>query len=125
MSNLGGYQLITTVIKKFGGPRKFLIITMGGSAAIGGIMGGVIVEAKHKIINVLEDKRQNAEAAIVHHVTIEGVSNEGLRFNKGDQFKVLECANDAWIIERIGDANNPYCVSGSFIKSISDYPNKK
>lgn len=30
MSNLGGYQVMTTLAKKLGGPKNLAILTMGG-----------------------------------------------------------------------------------------------
>lgn len=35
MSNLGGYQKITTWAKRVGGPRNFVIILMTGGAIVG------------------------------------------------------------------------------------------
>ncbi len=51
----------------------------------------------------------------------EGKSNDGFCFKVGDSFRVLEIANDAVLIEKKGDTNNPYCVSADFLRSISDF----
>ena len=45
-------------------------------------------------------------------------------FSVDDTFKVLEIDGDAALIEKIGDENNPYFVSGCFLESISDYKHK-
>ena len=47
-----------------------------------------------------------------------------LLFSVDDTFKVLEIDGDATLIEKIGDENNPYFVSGCFLESISDYKHK-
>ena len=70
---------------------------------------------------MLDRKKKQEEAAIVHTVKKDGKSKEGLIFKVGDQFKVLEVDGDAALIERIGDNNNPYFVSVDFLKTISDY----
>ena len=49
------------------------------------------------------------------------MSNEGLEFKIGDQFRVLESDKDAILIEKIGDNNNPYFVSAELLKNISDF----
>jgi hypothetical protein len=83
------------------------------------VAGGVAI--KNKVAKELDEKKREAAAAVVHTVTTEGQSNEGLDFKIGDQFKVLEVDGDAELIEKLGDNNNPYFVSAEFLKSISDY----
>ena len=121
MSNLGWYQIMTTMAKKVGGPLKLAGLLVGGGAVASGgaVAGGVAI--KNKVAKKLDEKKREAEAAIVHTVTTEGQSNEGLLFKVGDQFKVLEVDGDAALIEKLGDNNNPYFVSADFLKSISDY----
>lgn len=121
MSNLGWYQILTTMAKKVGGPRKLVGLLVGGGAVAGAgaMAGGVAI--KNKVAKKLDEKKREAEAAIIHTVTTEGQSNEGLLFKIGDQFKVLEVDGDAALIEKLGDSNNPYFVSADFLKSISDY----
>ncbi|MBQ8121648.1 MAG: hypothetical protein IJ172_12850 [Ruminococcus sp.] len=121
MSNLGWYQLLTTLAKKVGGPKKLVLLLVGSGAVIGGsaTAGGLAV--KKKVKKTLDKKKKNAEAAIVHTVIQNGVSNEGKTFTIGDKFKVLEVDGDAGLIELIGDNNSPYYVSTRFLNSISDY----
>ena len=121
MSNLGWYQIITTMAKKVGGPRVLIGLLVGGGAAAGGGAVACGIAIKNKVAEKLDEKKRQEEAAIVHTVTTEGKSNEGLVFKVGDQFKVLEVDGNAALIEKLGDNNNPYFVSTEFLKSISDY----
>jgi len=121
MSNLGWYQIMTTMAKKVGGPKNLIALIAGGGAIVGGgamVIGNAI---KKKVTLELEKKRHDEAIAKVYTVRKEGKSNEGLLFFKGDTFKVLEIDGDAGLIEKIGDDNNPYFVSRKFLSSISDY----
>ena len=117
MSNLGDYQTLTIAAKKVGGPKKLvaLIFGSGGVATLGAVIGGI------KIKNKIETSQNRVAATIVYTVHTEGRSNEGLLFNVGDTFRVLESDGDAGLIEKIGDGNNPYFVSLRFLARISDY----
>lgn len=123
MSNLGWYQVLTSMAKAAGGPKQLLGKTLGLGAILGG--GAVFLGSflKKKITDEIEKKKILEEAAIVYTVNMEGKSNEGLLFEAGDTFKVLEKAGDAGLIEKLGDKNNPYFVSLKFLESISDYKN--
>lgn len=57
----------------------------------------------------------------VYSATAECISNEGLAFKIGDQFRVLEIDRDAVLIEKIVDNNNPYFVSEELLTNISNY----
>ncbi|SHN53908.1 hypothetical protein SAMN02745247_01112 [Butyrivibrio hungatei DSM 14810] len=124
MSNLGGYQVLTTVAKKVHGPGKLLALLLGG----GLVLGVGATKGTEAIINKIKsetDKKQKAsEAAVVYKVDKEGRSNEGLLFKPNDEFKVLERDGDAGLIELIGNNNNPYFVSLKFLSSISNYAEK-
>ena len=122
MSNLGFYQTLTTWSKKVGGPVKFVgIVAVGGYIAIrfgeAGIKKGVKT-IKNKII-----KKDNicANVGLVYEVIADGKDSNGLVFRVGDKYKVLECDGDSILIEKMGDANNPYFVSRDFLASISDF----
>ena len=119
MSNLGWYQIMTTVAKKVGGPKNLIGLVFGGGTIVGGGAVAIISAIKKKTASKLEQKDREAKAAVVHIVKIEGKSNEGLVFNVGDQYRILELDGDAALIEKIGDKNNPYFVSAKFLKSIS------
>lgn len=126
MSNLGGYQKLTTVAKKVGGPRnlKLLLFGVGGLFGVGvgvGVTEGKYAIKKKKALSGKEKKRQSEEMSKMYTVEKKGRSNEGLLFEEGDTFKVLEVDGDVVLIEKIGDDNNPYYVSRQFLDSISDY----
>ncbi len=59
----------------------------------------------------------------VYIVKSFAISDEGLQFKVNKRFKVLEADGNAVLIEKIGDMNNPYFISGDFLKEISDYKN--
>ena len=121
MSNLGWYQLLTTMAKRVKGPKRLIALLVGGGALLGGgaVIGGNAI--KKSISLKIEKKKQEEMAAIVHTVIEKGITNEGLQFEVGDTFKVLEFDGDAALIEKIGIDNNPYFVSRKFLNSISDY----
>ena len=120
MSNLGWYQKFATASKKVGGPLALAgIIYAGGAATYAG--GSAIVK---KVVKSHKKKKKNREAAVLYSVSKEGMSNEGLTFCIGDQFRVLEVDGDAALIEIIGNNNNPYFVSAAFLSTISSYKEK-
>lgn len=121
MGNLGWYQVMTTSAKRVGGPVNLLGIILGFGAIAGGgaVMGGMAI--KKRISKVLEEKKKEEESAKIYEVMDDGKSNEGLAFAKEDKFKVLEVDGNIALIEKIGNANNPYVVALSFLKTISDY----
>ncbi len=91
------------------------------SAVLGGgtVVGGNAI--KKRVITALEKKKQAERAAIVYTIRTEGKINEGLLFEAGETFNVLEMDGDAGLIDKIGDKNSPYFVSLKFLASISDY----
>ena len=119
MSYLGGYQWLTTAAKKVGGPNSLVLIIAGAGAVV--YKGGEVA-VKHTV-KAIKNKKQLPEATItkMYTVTASGMSNEGLEFKIGDQFRVLESDKDAVLLEKIGDNNNPYFVSAELLKNISDY----
>ncbi len=121
MSNLGWYQLFTTMAKRVGGPKRLLGIVFGSGAIIGvgATAGGIAV--KKKVKRTLGEKKKSAEAAIVYSVIKPGISNEGKKFTIDDKFKVLEVDGNVSLIELIGDNNSPYYVSTKFLSTISNY----
>lgn len=68
--------------------------------------------------NNFKEKRY---ANTIFTVKTEAADKQGLKFQKGDKFRVLETDGDAILIELLGNSNNPYFVSDSFLKSISDF----
>ncbi len=121
MSNLGWYQIMTTVAKKCGGPLKLFGLVAGGGALVG-VAGTKGVEALAGFVkNRATEKNRDIEKSLIYNVCKEGVSNEGLQFHVGDTFKVLERDGNAVLIEKIDDDNNPYFVASDFLNEISDY----
>lgn len=127
MSNLGGYQVLTTLAKKVGGPGKFVALIAGGAAIAGGIaVKGVeftVKKGKQAIAKRKEKKNDSANGIDkIYTVERDAESNEGLQFKIGDSFRDLEYDGDAVLIELIGNDNNPYFVSDKLLEEISEYP---
>lgn len=122
MSNLGSYQKMTVLAKKVGSPERLaLLIGAIGSVITLAITAFVrcIIE---KIVKVIRAKHQSSESAsLLYCVNENTVDDQGLSFRAGDQFRVLESAGDSVMIELLGNDNNPYFVSDTFLRRISDY----
>lgn len=118
MSNLGGYQTLTTIAKRLGGPGRLIIATM-----VSGYVVIRVAEVAGKTVyeKINEFKKENLTKVKEFIVNLDATDEQGLVFKKGDHFKVLESDGDAVLIELIGDEHNPYFVSGDFLKKISDY----
>ncbi len=117
MSNLGLYQTMTTLAKKAGGPLQ-----LGATVAVGGYVVIRTVEAVgRKVIKTVKKRSKSIALSRTYIVHTQGESNEGLIFNIGDEYRVLEVDKDCVLIEKIGDLNNPYFVSADLLHSISDF----
>ncbi len=122
MSNLGWYQKIVEMAKLVDGPKNLIAILLGSGAIIGAtasagaILGGQKLLKKHK-----NGKKCNISGNKLYDICKEAIY-DNLHFMRGDKYKVLAVDNDAVLIEKINDANNPYFVSSDFLKSISNYP---
>ena len=121
MGNLGLYQTMTTLAKKLGGP-----IQLAATVAVGGYLVLRIAESGVKLgINKAKSIKTKQKLDLGNEeyyiVNSQGISNEGVKFNIGDKFRVLETDKDAVLIEIVGNENNPYFASADFLKSISDY----
>ena len=121
MSNLGWYQILTTLAKKVGGPKQLIGLLIGSGALLGGGTVATVSALKKKITSELEQKRNTEKASVIYTVCVEGTSNEGLHFKVGDKFKALDNDGDAGLVEILGDSNSPYFVSLKYLSSISDY----
>lgn len=124
MGNLGAYQVLTTVSKKVGGPKNLILLTASAGAAIGITVykgGEILVKKGVKVIKARIDSKKQVIDVKQHVVKTPGISNEGVKFELGEKFNVLAADDDAILIEKIGDENNPYFVSKEFLKRISDY----
>jgi len=121
MSNLGFYQKITSISKKVGGPKVLLGIT----AMAGFIIGRSGEAGIKKIIKGITRNRNSTGVGfnykdMVFTVTKNRKDSSGLIFSIGEQYRILECDGDAYLIEKLGDTNNPYFISIDFLKTISD-----
>ena len=119
MSNLGLYQLMTTMAKSVGGPsRLFGIVAVGGYTVIRTLEAG----GKAVVKKLFSGKSKDKIKGKTFSVTSDGKDEQGLVFKAGDKYKVWESDKDSIMIEKIGDSNNPYFVSAKFLRSISDFP---
>lgn len=118
MGNLGAYQWLTTMAKKVGGPEKLIVLIAAGSIVL---YKGSEVAVKKLTSAIKKSKGKVEEKGTSYKVNIQGESNEGLKFNTGDEFYVLETDGDAILIEKIGDSNNPYFVDRKLLNAISNY----
>ena len=117
MSNLGWYQRITTWSKKVGGPVQLIAII----GATGYAVGKVIEVSGKSIIKIVKRHNTTKEIATkIHTVHTSGRNNEGLTFEVGDKYRILEQDGDAVLIEKLNYNNNPYFVSAEFLESISN-----
>ena len=118
MGNLGAYQTMTTLAKECKSPGG-----VGGVVAVSGYLvlrtGEAGIKKGVKVIKKLSSKNK----AVISEYSIKknGVSNEGLELKKGDLIRVLEKAEDAVLIELVGDEDSPYFVDAKYLKEISDY----
>jgi len=127
VGNLGAYQAVTTIMKQFGGPEKAawkLVppVLVAGYALLRPAEAGIkklgvkIKEAR------ADDHRARAGAGRLFTVTADGTDSQGLHLTSGMQYRLLQHDDGAVLVEVIGDSNNPYMLSGEFLRTISDYP---
>ncbi len=118
MSNLGAYQIMTTLAKKVHGPVALgAIFFVGGYAVIRTAEGGIRTVAKKSSANKIANKYKNKTFTVTKSET----DKQGLSFKSGDKFKVLETDGDAILVELLGNDNNPYFVASSFLHDVSDF----
>lgn len=117
MSNLGLYQKITTYSKKVGGPANFLLLVASGGYGI----GKIIEVGIKRTVKTIKNRSKGKTSTKLYYVHSMGKSSEGLTFNVGDSYQVLERDKDAVLIKKIGDTDNPYFVSTDLLHSISDF----
>lgn len=123
MGNLGNYQLMTTLAKKVGGPAGLLATTL----SVGYVVGRTTEAGGKRGLGALKNaiKRRKAPCGLkdkVFTVRADGTDGQGLEFKAGAEYRVLECSDDAILIELIGNDNNPHVVSDAFLAMISDFP---
>lgn len=123
MSNLGLYQTMTTLAKKVGGPADLGILTLGLGAGLGAAVGkGFEVLCKKISHQFKEQKKNSSEVAEKTYTVKTGAKyDRGLTLNVGDSYRILASDGDSVLIEKLNDSNNPYFVSASFLRSVSDF----
>lgn len=123
MSNLGWYQKITTLSKAVGGPKNLIGLLIGGGIAVGTALGTGGTLLTQKVIKIKKKSKDISylENGKIFTVSVEHKDNNGLELKIGDKFKILESDGNSILIEKLGDANNPYFVSRNILKSISDF----
>lgn len=136
VGNLGGYQLITTAIKRLGGPTKAAMKIGGGLVAILAGTGAISYSAGEKNGEKKAIAKMRGQAKGVKLVPVDmgpsksnpsadylvakdATSSDGTSFATGDKLRVMDSDGDAVMVERIGDENSPYWVSRDFLESIS------
>jgi hypothetical protein len=118
MGNLGDYQLMTTLAKKVGGPKVLAV----AFAALGYVvMRPAEAGVKKAIKTFNESGSPHPLNGRVFLVTCAGDDGHGLELHEGDQYRILEGDGNAILIEVLGGSNNPYVVSGDFLRLVSDF----
>lgn len=117
MSNLGLYQWFTTAGKKVGGPGKLIGMFIGGGALVGGMIGSIVTN-KYRDIKEKKELKTLGTFSVTKDAEIEKIK---LTLKVGDKITVLASDDDAILIAKNGDQNNPYFVSSEFLKECSDY----
>ena len=120
MSNLGPYLVMTKLAKKVGGPINLAMLTAASGAALYKC-GEVVCKRAIKAVN-RSKKEKNAERITedIYMVDSPVKFEGGLEFDSKDKFRVLASDGDSVMVEKLGDNNNPYFVSGEQLKKISD-----
>ena len=117
MSNLRGYQRITTFAKLVGGPGQMVgVLVIGGYVTlrtVEGVIKKVIVKAREKKNN----PDVNMDKSSVYTAIREVTNEQGLTIKEGDQVRIMESDEDAILIEVIDREDDPFFVSKDFLHS--------
>ena len=134
VGNLGGYQILTTVVKRLGGPAK--AAAKVGSALAALLGGAYVLGEKNGEKKAVAEMRGQAKGvklvpvdmgpsksnpSVEYLVAKDATSSDGTSFATGDKLRVMDSDDDAVMVERIGDENSPYWVSRCFLESISGH----
>lgn len=121
MSNLGRYQDMTTVAKKFGGPIKLALCVAVGGYIVGKTVEKPILEGVKKLKQFKEGKKPRQK---LYTVKSFGITDEGINFYPDDQFKIILLDKKSAVIVFDGEEEHSYEVPLSFLCQISDFEEK-
>ena len=121
MSNLGTYQMMTTLAKKVGGPKVLAcgLAVLGWAVGRSGEAGAKAIVNKFR--NAPHTSSDYQHLGEVFAVTDTTELAGGLVLNEGSTFHVLERDQDSVLIAVPGDKNTPYFVSAEKLSKISNY----
>ena len=79
-----------------------------------------------KIIKSIKDKKNTKEGNYQKYVVTKHYEDQhGLILDPGDTVRViLEVESGVLLVEKIGDASNPYCMAPEDLMEVSDYQPK-
>ena len=118
MSNLGMYQIFTTIAKKVGGPAVLTGILMASGYVV---LRSVEAGGKQVIKLVKEKVNKPTEINTIYSFVVSGVGDNNLKFGENDKFIVAATHGDVVLIEKQNDNNNPYFVSLAWLMKVSNY----
>lgn len=118
MSNLGMYQIFTTIAKKVGGPAVLTGILMASGYVV---LRSVEAGGKQVIKLVKEKVNKPTEINTIYSFVVSGVGDNNLKFGENDKFIVTATHGDVVLIEKQNDNNNPYFVSLAWLMKVSNY----
>lgn len=121
MSNLGLYQVVTTLMKRVGGPKKFFAMILGAGAA----GGAVATLAIQKVISIVEKRnRSNASLGDIEFpYQFKKKGKEGReKVKPGEKFRVLNNDGDVVFIQKESDPEYFHFLSEEFLMKVSDFP---
>ena len=121
MSNLGTYQLMTTLAKKVGGPKVLAcgLAVLGWAVGRSGEAGAKAIVNKFRNAPHTSSDYQHRGKTFTVKATTELA--EGLILDEGSTFHILERDQDSVLIAGPGDEHNPYFVSAEKLSKISNY----
>lgn len=114
--NLGLYLWLTRIAKRFGGPVGLLLTVL----AAGVLIGIGLEKAIAAIVKAIRKEKKNLESEPVYTVSQDAVSEDGMSFSIGNQFRVMIRDGEFALVERLGDGEHRI-LPVSFLAGISDY----
>lgn len=121
MNNLGMYQNITKWSKKLGGPVNFIAVVAAGGYVVGKCAEFVVKQGSRIVGKTAEKKQTTSKNDWVYTSRAAGWCDDEVVVSVGDKFRVLGRDGEAVLIELIGKPDNPYFVSDTWLRTISDY----